>query len=177
MQVFFILGGKELYIYLMKSKTLSFQLSIFESLAELSKEEQELINLALQARENAYAPYSHFKVGAAVLLENEQVVIGSNQENASYPSGLCAERVAVFQAGAKFPGVPILKIAIVASSENTTTRKPAAPCGNCRQSIFEYENRQENPIELLLMGEEGPIYKCHSIQDILPLAFGSDFLR
>ncbi len=160
----------------MKSKTLSFQLSIFESLAELPKEDQELISLASQAKENAYAPYSHFKVGAAVLLENKQVVIGSNQENASYPSGLCAERVAVFQAGAKFPGVTILKIAIVASSEKTVTREPAAPCGNCRQSIFEYENRQEKPIELLLMGGEGPIYKCLSIKDILPLAFGSDSL-
>ncbi|WP_297763894.1 cytidine deaminase [uncultured Muriicola sp.] len=160
----------------MKSKTLSFQLSIFESLAELPKEDQELISLASQAKENAYAPYSHFKVGAAVLLENKQVVIGSNQENASYPSGLCAERVAVFQAGAKFPGVTILKIAIVASSEKTATREPAAPCGNCRQSIFEYENKQKKPIELLLMGGEGPIYKCLSIKDILPLAFKSDFL-
>lgn len=160
----------------MKSKTLSFQLGIFESLAELPKEDQELISLASQGRENAYAPYSNFKVGAAVLLENKQVVIGNNQENASYPSGLCAERVAVFQAGAKFPGVPILKIAIVASSEKSSTREPAAPCGNCRQSIFEYENRQEKPIELLLMGAEGPIYKCRSIKDILPLAFGSDFL-
>ncbi|NNJ87986.1 MAG: cytidine deaminase [Eudoraea sp.] len=161
----------------MKSKTLSFQLSIFESLAELPKAEQELINHALKARENAYAPYSDFKVGAAILLENNQVVIGSNQENASYPSGLCAERVAVFQAGAKYPGIPILKIAIVASSDKTPNRKPAAPCGNCRQSIFEYENRQEKPIELLLMGGEGPIYKCHSVKDILPLAFGSDSLE
>lgn len=160
----------------MKSKTLSFQLSIFETLAELPKEDQELINLASQAMENAYAPYSNFKVGAAVLLENKEVVIGSNQENASYPSGLCAERVAVFQAGAKFPGVSILKIAIVASSDKTPTLEPAAPCGNCRQSIFEYENRQEKPIELLLMGEKGPIYKCLSIKDILPLAFGSDSL-
>lgn len=160
----------------MKSRTLSFQLSIFESLAELPKEDQELIRLASQARENAYAPYSQFKVGAAVLLDNNQVVIGSNQENASYPSGLCAERVAVFQAGAKFPGIPILKIAIVASPDMTLAREPAAPCGNCRQSIFEYENRQEKPIELLLMGGAGPIYKCNSIQDILPLAFGSNSL-
>ncbi len=160
----------------MKSKTLSFQLYVFESLAELPEGDQELINLASRAGEDAYAPYSQFKVGAAVLLENKQVVIGSNQENASYPSGLCAERVAVFQAGAKFPGVAIVKIAIVASSEKQTTLKPAAPCGNCRQSIFEYENRQENPIELLLMGGEGPIYKCLSVNDILPLAFGSDSL-
>ena len=160
----------------MKSKTLSFQLSIFESLAELPNEDQVLISLASQARENAYAPYSNFKVGAAVLLKNNQVVIGSNQENASYPSGLCAERVAVFQAGAKFPGIPIIKIAIVASPDTTPAREPAAPCGNCRQSIFEYENRQEKPIELILMGGEGPVYKCQSIQDILPLAFGSDSL-
>lgn len=166
-----------MYIYLMRSKTLSFQLTIFESLAELPKEDLKLIDLALQAKENAYAPYSNFKVGAAVLLENKQVVIGNNQENASYPSGLCAERVAVFQAGAKFPGIPIVKIAIVASSDSQITKEPAAPCGNCRQSIFEYENKQERPIELILMGGEGPIYKCRSVADILPLAFGSDFLK
>jgi cytidine deaminase len=161
----------------MRSKTLSFQLTIFESLAELPKEDLELIDLALRAKENAYAPYSNFKVGAAVLLENKQVVIGNNQENASYPSGLCAERVAVFQAGAKYPGIPILKIAIVASSESSITKEPAAPCGNCRQSIFEYEKKQERPIELILMGGEGPVYKCRSVEDILPLAFGSDFLK
>ncbi len=160
----------------MKSKTISFQLSIFQSLAELPQEDQELINLAAEAREGAYAPYSQFKVGAAVLLENQEIVIGNNQENASYPSGLCAERVAVFQAGAKFPGVSITKIAIVASSDLSPNSEPAAPCGNCRQSIFEYENKQKKSITLLLKGGNGPIYQCHSIKDILPLAFGSDSL-
>jgi cytidine deaminase len=160
----------------MKSKTLSFELGIFDSVAELSEEQRTLIDLAGKARENAYAPYSEFKVGAAVLLANGEVIIGNNQENASYPSGLCAERVAVFQAGARYPGVAIKRIAIVAGSMKTTTTRPAAPCGNCRQSIFEYEKKQQHPIELLLMGATGAVYKCGSIRDLLPLAFGNEFL-
>jgi cytidine deaminase len=134
------------------------------------------VRRAREARDDAYAPYSEFKVGAAVLLSNGEVVIGNNQENASYPSGLCAERVAVFQAGAKYPGVAIMKIAIVAGSAIKTSNKPAAPCGNCRQAIFEYENRQEKPIELLLAGTSGEVYKCPSVHSLLPLAFGSQFL-
>ena len=160
----------------MKKLTHSFDLTIFNSIAELSAEDAALIAQAQRAREDAYAPYSAFKVGAAVLLQNGQVVIGNNQENASFPSGLCAERVAVFQAGARYPEVPILKVAIVAGSVKNSSSKPAAPCGNCRQSIFEYEKRYEQPIELLLMGTNGEVYKCSSIKDILPLAFGSDFL-
>ena len=89
----------------MKKQTISFELSVFESLEELNEQDHNLMLMAIDARKDAYAPYSNFMVGAAVLLENDEVVIGSNQENASYPSGLCAERVAVFQAGAKFPGV------------------------------------------------------------------------
>lgn len=160
----------------MKKQTHSFDLTIFPSIAELPAEDAALIEQAQRAREDAYAPYSAFKVGAAVLLQNGQVVIGNNQENASFPSGLCAERVAVFQAGARYPDVPILKVAIVAGSIKKSSSKPAAPCGNCRQSIFEYEKRHEQPIELLLMGTNGEVYKCASIKDILPLAFGSDFL-
>ncbi|MEY8021608.1 cytidine deaminase [Muriicola sp. SD30] len=160
----------------MKKQTHSFDLTIFNSIAELSAEDAALIEQAQRAREDAYAPYSAFKVGAAVLLQNGQVVIGNNQENASFPSGLCAERVAVFQAGAQYPDIPILKVAIVAGSVKNSSSKPAAPCGNCRQSIFEYEKRYEQPIELLLMGTNGEVYKCSSIKDILPLAFGSDFL-
>jgi len=160
----------------MKRESLSFELTIYESFSELPKEDAFLLEKAKKAREDAYAPYSEFKVGAAVLLRNGQVVIGNNQENASYPSGLCAERVAVFQAGAQFPEEPILKIAIVAGSVRIPTTKPAAPCGNCRQSIFEYERKQQKPIELLLMGSSGEVYKCPSIRDLLPLAFGNEFL-
>ena len=99
----------------MKKRNISFELLVFDSLKELSQEDQELMAIAVEARKNAYAPYSNFQVGAALLLENEDVVIGNNQENASYPSGLCAERVALFQAGAKYPGVVIRTIAISAT--------------------------------------------------------------
>jgi cytidine deaminase len=104
-------------------------------------------------------------------------VIGNNQENASFPSGLCAERVAVFYAGARFPEVPILKIAIASGPVSKKESKPAAPCGNCRQSIFEYENNQQSPIELLLKGNSEEVYKCTSLRSLLPLAFGSESLK
>lgn len=161
----------------MEKKKIGFELLIFEDETELSQNERKLLRNAMEAKENAYAPYSKFKVGAAVLLENGQVVIGNNQENASYPSGLCAERVAVFQAGAKYPGVAITSIAISASSSQQEEAVPAAPCGNCRQSIIEYEQKQKSPISIILGSEKGPIYKCISMADILPLAFNSSFLK
>ncbi|WP_190809684.1 cytidine deaminase [Flagellimonas sp. S3867] len=160
----------------MKKKQIGFELSIYDHPNELSQIEQKLLKQAEEARENAYSPYSNFKVGAAVLLENGEVVIGNNQENSSYPSGLCAERVAVFQAGAKFPGIALKTIVISATSENYVVDKPAGPCGNCRQSIIEYEQKQESPISIILRGQVGPIFKCNSISDILPLAFSSSFL-
>lgn len=160
----------------MQKKNITFELSIFDSVEDLPVEALLLMNAAVSARKNAYAPYSNFQVGAAILLENGEVVIGNNQENASYPSGLCAERVAVFQAGAKFPGVTIKSIVITATSLNYKVDKPAAPCGNCRQSISEYEIRQKTPISVYMMGETGQILKCDSIADILPLAFNNSFL-
>lgn len=160
----------------MEKKRIGFDLFIFENEDELSQIEQKLLSLAEAARENAYAPYSNFQVGAAALLENGEIVIGNNQENASYPSGLCAERVAVFQAGARFPNVAIKAVAISAASGDHVVDEPAAPCGNCRQAIMEYEQKQQLPITLLLKAEKGPIYKCGSMADILPLAFNSSFL-
>ncbi|WP_420604349.1 cytidine deaminase [Flagellimonas sp.] len=160
----------------MKKKQIGFELTIFDNPDELSQIEQKLLSDAERARENAYSPYSNFKVGAAVLLENGEVVVGNNQENSSYPSGLCAERVAVFQAGAIYPGVTIKTIAISATSKDYVVDIPAGPCGNCRQSIIEYEQKQKSPISILLRGQVGPIYKCDSMDHILPLAFSSSFL-
>ncbi len=160
----------------MKKTDVSFQLTTFESIEELSEADKNLMNLAVAARKKAYAPYSNFQVGAAVLMANGEVVIGSNQENASYPSGLCAERVAVFQAGALYSNERILAIAISATSTNYIVDTPAAPCGNCRQSISEYEVRQQKPIAILMMGETGQVLKCDAIADLLPLAFTSSFL-
>lgn len=156
----------------MQTKRIQFDYGVYDSLDELPESEQTLMKAAIEARENAYAPYSGFRVGAAVLLENDQIVIGNNQENASYPSGLCAERVAVFQAGARYPGLAIRTIAISAASDQMKVNRPAAPCGNCRQSIAEYEQRQIEGISLLMMGATGQIFKCASIADLLPFAFG-----
>ncbi|WP_047247565.1 cytidine deaminase [Maribacter thermophilus] len=160
-----------------KKKKISFDITVYDSLNELKESDRKLLGLAVEARKNAYAPYSKFNVGAAVLLENGEVEIGSNQENASYPSGLCAERVAIFHAGAKFPGVPVKTIAITAASEDYEVTVPAAPCGNCRQAIFEYEFKQKSPIRLLLMGASGSIVECASLEDILPLGFNNTYLK
>ena len=161
----------------MKKSTISFQLTTFESLKTLSKVDEDLMKSAVMARKKAYAPYSNFQVGAAVLMANGEIVIGSNQENASYPSGLCAERVAIFQAGALYPNETIEAIAISATSMNYVVDSPAAPCGNCRQSISEYEVRQKKPIAILMMGERGAVLKCEAIADLLPLAFSNFFLK
>lgn len=160
----------------MKKRNIAFELLIFESLQELNVADQELMKEAIKAREHAYSPYSKFNVGAALLLENGEVITGSNQENASYPSGLCAERVAIFYASAKFPEVTIKAIAVSAASQNYVVDKPAAPCGNCRQAISEYEIKQQSPIPIIMSGETGEILKCQSVSDILPLAFNSSFL-
>ncbi|MDO6602885.1 cytidine deaminase [Arenibacter palladensis] len=161
----------------MKLRRVVFDLMVFESVDELEQEDQVLLREAVKARQNAYSPYSKFNVGAAVLLDNDEIVIGNNQENASYPSGLCAERVAIFYASAKFPGVGVKAIAISATSKNFVVNKPAAPCGNCRQSISEYEIRQMRPISIIMSGETGEILKSNSVADILPLAFNSTFLE
>jgi len=161
----------------MQKRNVGFELLVYDSMMELSEEDQVLMKAAINARENAYAPYSNFKVGAAVKMSTGEIVIGNNQENASYPSGLCAERVAVYQAGAVYPGIPIATIAISASSSNYKVSRPAAPCGNCRQSIAEYEQKQSDPIRILMMGEIGQIYNCSSIADILPLGFDNSYLQ
>ncbi len=161
----------------MQKRKIEFEYGVYDSLDQLPDPELKLMKAAIAARENAYAPYSGFRVGTAVLLENDQIVIGNNQENASYPSGLCAERVAVFQAGARFPGLAIRAIAISAASDQKTVDRPAAPCGNCRQAIAEYEQRQIEGITLLLMGATGEIFKCSSILDLLPFAFGRSNLE
>jgi cytidine deaminase len=160
----------------MKELNINTQIDIYESIKELAIADQELMQKAIAVRENAYAPYSRFKVGAALLLENGQMVVGSNQENAAYPSGLCAERVAIFQAGAIYPNVKILKMAITAGPETSVNSFPIPPCGSCRQSIFEYEFKQEADIAIFFMGETGEVYKSNSIKNLLPLTFDKNFL-
>lgn len=160
----------------MKKITISAELEVYDSEKELSQDAQDLMKKAVEARESSYSPYSKFKVGAAILLENGEVISGSNQENASYPAGTCAERTAIFFAGAKYPGVKMLKMALSARSENHKVTVPTPPCGSCRQAIAEYEVKQDKPIEIFFMGEEGKVVKSNSVSDLLPLIFDNSYL-
>lgn len=160
----------------MKEVKIQTTLEVYNDLSELSLDIQDLMQSAVEARNNAYAPYSKFNVGAAILLNNKEVIIGSNQENASYPSGLCAERTAIYYAGAKYPDSKILKMALTASSQNQVTDKPIPPCGACRQTIAEYEIKQEQPIEIYFMGAKGKVVKSNSLANLLPLLFESSVL-
>lgn len=148
----------------------------FENLAELPSDIQELMQQAITIRKKAYAPYSNFKVGVAIMLDNQKIVCGSNQENAAYPSGLCAERVAIFYAGANYPEAKITKIAITAASDTNPTLEPIPPCGACRQAIAEYEIKQNQPIEMYFMGESGAVYQSDSLQNLLPFMFNKKHL-
>lgn len=160
----------------MKEVKIESTFKVYEDLSELPDDIQQLMQSAIETREKAYAPYSKFKVGAAILLDNNEVVVGSNQENASYPSGLCAERTAIYYAGAKYPKAKILKMVITASSQNQVTDSPIPPCGACRQSISEYEIKQEQPIEIYFMGVKGKVVKSNSLANLLPLGFDRSFL-
>jgi cytidine deaminase len=160
----------------MKKITITTDFDVFDTVQELPKDIQNLMQEAVIIRKKAYAPYSKFNVGAALLLDNGKIILGSNQENAAFPSGLCAERVAIFQAGSIYPEAKILKMAISAASENSTTSAPIPPCGSCRQSIAEYEIKQNTPIEIYFMGEIGSIYKSDSLKNLLPLLFDKKFL-
>ncbi|SHL52541.1 cytidine deaminase [Flavobacterium saccharophilum] len=160
----------------MKEISVTSSFEVYDNLKELSTEIQDLMNQAVEIRKKAYAPYSQFRVGAALLLDNGKIILGSNQENAAYPSGLCAERVAIFHAGSVYPEAKILKMAITAASDNNQTKAPIPPCGSCRQSIAEYEIKQETPIEIYFMGEIGEVYKSASLKNLLPFMFDKKFL-
>ena len=143
---------------------------------ELSQEEVSLMNQAIEARSKAYAPYSKFTVGAALLLDNGVTVQGSNQENAAYPSGLCAERVAIYYAGAMYPNAKIVKMFITASPLDRDLDEPIPPCGSCRQAIAEYEFKQDTPIVIFFMGAKGDVFKSDSLKNLLPLVFDKNHL-
>jgi len=160
----------------MKQIKITSSANVYSNLGELSTEDQMLMNKAIEARRSAYAPYSKFHVGAALLLDNREIVLGNNQENAAYPSGMCAERVAIWQAGSLFPGVKIKKLAISASSTITEVDKPIGPCGACRQTLSEYEINQKEPFPVIFMGEVGEIVKTPSLLSLLPFSFDSSYL-
>lgn len=148
-----------------------------EHAGELPPVFQELLRKAKEAVGDAYAPYSHFYVGAAALLANGVMVKGSNQENASSPVGICAERVTLSAVSAMYPGIAIEALAISAKPLNHTLNEPVAPCGICRQTILEYEERFKKNIQIILQGESGKILWLQSAQSLLPFSFGRDDLN
>lgn len=157
-------------------KQLNIDYEYFATINELPEIEQKLFATASEIRKQAHAPYSNFLVGCAILLENGQIITGNNQENAAYPSGLCAERTAIFWTSANHPREKILKIFIVGGTDNDTKGKPVPPCGACRQSILEYENQQKKDIEFYFASVEGETYKICSIKELLPFSFDVSFL-
>lgn len=155
---------------------ISIQYQSYSSKEELSEKDQLLLEKAVSLAQDAYAPYSEFNVGAAIQLKNGKIVAGSNQENAAYPSGLCAERVAMFAASANFRDVEMESIAIYAGSA-TTAQKQISPCGSCRQVMSEYEIKQRKKIRVLLMNAGGEVWEFLSCGDLLPLAFDFTALK
>lgn len=160
------------------SKEISFthSFTVYNSEDELNPVDKNLLKAAKEALKNAYAPYSQFYVGAAVLLENGIIVTGNNQENAAYPSGLCAERVAIFHASSQYPDKKILAIAVSAKTSGRVLNKPISPCGSCRQSISEYEVKFDSEIKMIMGGEKGEVYVSHSAANLLPLSFSKKSL-
>lgn len=143
---------------------------------ELNADYQKLIKTAMEATARSYAPYSHFSVGAAALLNNGTIVTGTNQENAAYPSGLCAERTTLFYANSQYPDQAVKALAVAAKTEKGFIQTPIPPCGACRQVILETEKRYGQPIRILLYGKEC-IYEVKSISDLLPLSFDASAME
>lgn len=152
----------------MENKIITTKIEVY-SHNELTDIDKKLVKLAKQATRTSYAPYSKFHVGAALLLDNGEIISGSNQENAAFPSGTCAERTTIFYAAARYPGAKFCKLAIAAFNNGEFIEKPISPCGACRQAILEYEKPNE-PIEILLVGKD-VVYKLNGIRTLLPLSF------
>lgn len=152
-------------------KTIDINIKIrFCRLDELAEEDRQLVEIAVEATNNAYAKYSNFRVGAAVRLENGLLMKGANQENAAFPVTLCAERTAIFAAQANYPEQPITAIAIAAKNENGLLSEPITPCGSCRQVMLEIEDRYKRPLRILLYGQNG-VYIVDTVKDLMPLSF------
>ena len=160
----------------MKENKFEFQYEVYEDTSELRKEDAELLAKARAVTKQAYAPYSNFFVGAVARLNNGQAVSGTNQENASYPVGICAERVLLGNAATLYPGVSIDTLAISYDSKEVQSDHPISPCGMCRQALLEYETRTEKPIRLILAGQKGKIYIVNTVKFLLPFAFTPDEL-
>ncbi|MBQ5487140.1 MAG: cytidine deaminase, partial [Bacteroidales bacterium] len=151
----------------MRKVTLELGFIEYSSLEEMDPQDQEVVKAAIEAQKGSYAPYSNFNVGAAVRLEDGTIVKGANQENAAYPSGLCAERTAMFAAGATYPGVPMTTLAIVGGFGFTLSETPCTPCGGCRQVMAEYQTAGKRPLSVIMFGTE-KTWKFEKVDDILP---------
>ncbi|MDA9356732.1 cytidine deaminase [Flavobacteriaceae bacterium] len=160
----------------MKKVSINSNFSVFDTIDDLPVQAKTLFESAKKIRKTAYSKYSNFSVGVAVLLDNGEIISGTNQENAAYPSGMCAERTALFYANSKYPDSTIVCLAIVAGSNAKINETPIAPCGGCRQVISEFESKQSSPIGMYFMGEIGKIVFTESIENLLPFRFDSSFL-
>lgn len=156
----------------MAEKHLNISYQEFSSVEEMTPGDQALVAAALEAQKGSYSPYSDFQVGAALLLANGVVVKGANQENIAYPSGLCAERSAMFWAGANYPDVPMETLAVAGSDHGVLCESPASPCGACRQVMAEYQKKYQHPIRIILVGSKR-IRKFSCVEDLLPFIFDS----
>jgi len=161
----------------MKIVNLQIKIEEYDHIDELNKQDQELLQKAWEACDSAYAPYSKFNVGAAVLLENGKIVSGNNQENAAYPSGLCAERVAMYYASAHYPGVAMKTIAVAVKSDVVQLSEPASPCGSCRQVMAEYENLHHTKLRVILGTPSSKIQILEGVDNLLPLSFYAEGLK
>lgn len=165
------------FIRTMEENKFEFNYTVYKNSSELPDGLQQLLGKARDVTEHAYAPYSKFQVGAVARMANGEMVIGSNQENASFPAGLCAERVLLASVSSQYPKIAIDTIAISYKGDQHSSDHPIAPCGICRQSLQEYENRVNQPIQLVLGGLSGPVYVIDSASRLLPLAFTREELR
>ena len=170
-------GGFFIQIIFMKKEEYRFGFDVYESSNDLSKEDKTLIDAAREVTAKAYAPYSNFLVGAVAKLNNGQTISGTNQENASYPVGICAERVLLASAAMLHTDIPIETMAIAYNNINGESNKPVSPCGMCRQYISEYETRMNQPIRLILSGMNGKVFIVEKASQLLPLSFGGDDLK
>jgi len=160
----------------MRQKKFEFSFEVYAGIDELNAEDRQLLTEARNVTDKAYAPYSNFHVGAAAKLENGKIVTGTNQENASYPVGICAERVLLSAISSLYQGIPVETMAVSYQSKKMKSDHPISPCGMCRQALQEFEGRTGRPIRLILAGMEGEIYIINSASQLLPLAFSSEEL-
>lgn len=156
----------------MTGKEIKISFEEYSSVDEMNAMDKELVAAAIEASKGSYAPYSHFNVGAAVRMEDGSIVKGSNQENAAYPSGICAERTAMFAAGAAYPDKAMVSLAVVAGPDGTITEEPASPCGACRQVMAQYQTKGGRNLSVILVGAKA-IWKFEKVDDILPFIFHS----